>query len=228
MREGATESGSNLTGFNDLRARVHDGLVASAKANVRREIVAHAKSPPGYEIVEELAKYQSIAAAGLNDELETRTGNGGEVLALEDEMKFDDPVSHQTLTQPPSVLQAVASRERLSIAGEAGVLALAVETAMSVKATNSIEKMLCHELAAAHKLAMKFVAAADNELRGFDRTGHQVRSIEAGRLANVAARLMATFAGAAITLDRLQSNRRGTQPLPTPKIEISWKIREQE
>ena len=50
------------------------------------------------------------------------------------------------------MLTATASRQRLELTGNS--ILLAVDAAETIEARNSLEKMLAHQLAAAHRLAM--------------------------------------------------------------------------
>ena len=70
--------------------------------------------------------------------------------------------------------------------------------------------MLVHQLAAAHRMAMKFTADAQDELIGYKNFGHRTphRSIEAARMANVAARLLDTYQRGLLTLDKLRNGGR--------------------
>jgi hypothetical protein len=61
----------------------------------------------------------------------------------------------------PDAVTAAASMDRLKLTDDGiGCVALAVDTAETIQAQNSIEKMLAHQLAAAHKLAMTFAGKA--------------------------------------------------------------------
>ena len=63
---------------------------------------------------------------------------------------------------------------------KAGVLE-ALDAAEGAGASNSIEKMLAHQMAASHQLAMKLVTRRIND---------QMAPADAGRLTNAAARMM--------------------------------------
>src|SRR5262249_27341843 len=54
----------------------------------------------------------------------------------------------------PNTINLDASEHRAAVATRAGVLSAALDAAQSAKAHNSIEKMLCHQLAAAHLTGM--------------------------------------------------------------------------
>ena len=100
----------------------------------------------------------------------------------------------------PNMISVDASEQRMEAALGAGVLQAAVDAAGTAKAENSLEKMLCHQMAAAHHVAMKLVAsAADGRLP----------PVEAARLANAAARMMEVYQAACLTLQKLKT--RGQQ-----------------
>jgi hypothetical protein len=89
------------------------------------------------------------------------------------------------------MITARASLARLELVAETGTLDLAMDTADTIKARNSLEKMLAHQLVAAHGLAMKFAAKSNHFLSyvtSWDTAGRQqISSIEASTLANSAA-----------------------------------------
>ena len=88
-----------------------------------------------------------------------------------------------------------ASMERIHLADAAGCYDLAFDTAETIQAENSIEKMLAHQMAACHAHALRMLAKAEE----------QRDVVEQVRLANGAARLMGAFQGGAATLARLRS-----------------------
>lgn len=72
--------------------------------------------------------------------------------------------------------------------------------------------MLAHQLAASHRLGMMF---ADRSATLLERTAHfangnQTITIEAARLANSAARMMAAFQDGLLALDRIRRGGRQT------------------
>src|SRR5262249_15647822 len=123
----------------------------------------------------------------------------------------DRPDLIDTVRSKPDRVAARASLAPLELPEQTGAPDLAVDTADTIKARNSLEKMLAHEIAAAHALAMKFVAKSEQML-GFvtswdTAARQQVSSIEASRLANSAARIMESFNQGLLTLDRLRNGR---------------------
>ena len=150
------------------------------------------------------------AAHGLED---LRRGCGNEAaprVDLNAPARVRDPA--MTVRQSPDMLAADASLARLSLAREADVLTMAVETAQDTGATTAAEKMLAHQLAAAHPLAMGLFATAAGELHKHRVAGHLNPDAlaEAVRSANAGARVMAAFAQGALALDRLRNGGRQT------------------
>jgi hypothetical protein len=98
----------------------------------------------------------------------------------------------------PNVAALEASAHRLELLDRMGLdcAAMALDAADSIRAENSLERMLAHQLAAAHKAALqqidKATFAAD--------TGDKLR------LLNAAARMMGTFQNGLLTLHRIRSN----------------------
>jgi hypothetical protein len=138
-------------------------------------------------------------------------GAGGELVPVGDSAA-ERPGFVETVRSEPDMITARASIARLDLAAETGAFDLAIDAADTIKARNSLEKMLAHQIAAAHGLAMKFAAKSEH-LLGFvtswDTTARQqVSSIEAARLANSAARMMDSFNQGLLTLDRLRHGRR--------------------
>jgi hypothetical protein len=87
---------------------------------------------------------------------------------------------------------------------EAGVLEPAADAAKTAQAANSIEKMLCHQMAAAHFAVMRlFKLSADFlERLPYQR---QLQPGEVARLTNAAARLSEVYQSGCITLQKLKT-----------------------
>jgi hypothetical protein len=88
----------------------------------------------------------------------------------------------ETLERPDTIGLEASSR-RLDLLAEADVVSLGVDAAESINAHDSLEKMLAHQLAAAHKYALKHLAL-------IDRTKDNLEKL---RLTNAAARMMQSF-----------------------------------
>lgn len=217
-----------MSEFQRLREDVGEGIRAAVRADVRRADVADfmergVQPPP--QTIEHLIRDDETAATKLVP-VPARRANGGEVLALEDDLKVESPGLIDALTRPPAVVETVASRDRLELLGQVDAVTLGLDLAESVEVEGSLEKAIAHEIAGAHAVAMRFLGAADSELQAYQSTGRTHRSVEATRCANTAARLFATVSAAAQTLQRLQNDRRPGQPAqPTPNAQVNIAVR---
>jgi hypothetical protein len=112
----------------------------------------------------------------------------------------------------PSMLAADASLARLGLARAGGVLTSAVETAQDAGAKTAAQKMIAHQLAQAHPLAMELLALASAEAQKHRLSPHHNSGAlaEAARTTTAAARLMDSFARGALILDRLLHGARQT------------------
>ena len=110
----------------------------------------------------------------------------------------------------PTMVGVNASQDRMEVAAECGVLESAVDLAESVSAGNSMERMLAHQAAAAHRAAMKLVACS---------LGAGVPAEEMARLSGAAARMMEAFQGAFLTLHKVRTGNR--QTMVVQHVEIS-------
>ena len=173
-------------------------------------------SPTGAaQLAAEAAGIEALAAA-LRDPtargLPTlRQGQGGETAPPDDpDRPWKLREMMQAVAASPTVLAADASLARLGMARDAGVLPLAVEAAQDAGAATAIERMLSHQLAAAHQAAMGLFAAADGELYKHRAAAHlnPVALAEATRSATAGARVLAAFAQGALALDRLRNGSR--------------------
>lgn len=106
-----------------------------------------------------------------------------------------------TLVDPDQVaLDASAERKKLLLGPNLDVCALALDTADSIEAKNSLEKMLAHQLALAHTLVFDFANKA---------TTH-TDPIIAIKWMNLSARMMDTFQGGLLTIQKLRSGNAQT------------------
>jgi hypothetical protein len=114
--------------------------------------------------------------------------------------------------QNPNMIGVVASEHRLDLAACVGsrVAESAVDAAQSAQAGNSLEKMLCHQMAAIHRAAMKLVA------RSLDM--HDA-PVEMARLSNAAARAMQVYQEGLLTLQKLRTG--GKQTVVVQHVQVS-------
>ena len=94
----------------------------------------------------------------------------------------------------PSRVTTGAAVERLNLIHNTDVFDLALDTAESIGASNAIEKMIAHELAAAHKTAMDLLERCKEQ-------GDPTREIKS---INAAARLMTVVQQGALAIQRLK------------------------
>ncbi len=101
----------------------------------------------------------------------------------------------------PNIICVDASEHRAALATRGNVLSQALDAQVTAQASNSIEKMLCHQLAITHTVAMEaFIRLQDNypALKP---------AIEQVRLMNSAARLLEVFQSGCLSFRN--SNRAG-------------------
>jgi hypothetical protein len=117
-------------------------------------------------------------------------GLGGEIIPCAQ----DDLPGLESTLREPDLLSAQASQQRAELLERAGVLELGIEAAQQLQAGNSIEQMLTHQMAAAHRRAMTLLAESE-----------QTKDAQVACLKiKTATRMMNAFAQGAITLRRLQ------------------------
>jgi hypothetical protein len=195
---------------------VKDALMMSARAAVKREIADYMDERGDYhaimqraeadEMDEAAGRFLDIGSQALHVTGPVKPGNGGEMLVVTRELQADVPGMVDTVREKPSMLAAEASESRLRLTGNAMVLA--VDTAESIQARNSLEKMLAHEIAAAHRLAMLAGNKAAELLQKSPLS--QMASGEAARQMNAAARMMGSFQDGLLTLERIRRGGKQT------------------
>src|SRR5215204_4022990 len=124
----------------------------------------------------------------------------------------------------PDYVAADASRDRLELAHQAGALELALDTADTIKAENSLERMLAHQLASAHHSAMtltKQLNARMEEMEYSDGERRERANVQATRLAGAAARMMASFQQGALTLQRLRTGGRQVVQVIHQQVQVN-------
>ena len=120
--------------------------------------------------------------------------------------------------------EASISRTDLLCQNNTDISALAVDAADSVGADNSLEKMLAHQMALAHEMAMKMGNEAMGELQKVrqmndNRNGlHPGAASELQRLTNSVARLMATYQQGMLTLQRIKTG--GNQTVTVQHVNV--------
>lgn len=168
------------------------------------------------------AKLEQASTQALTLETKPPVGAGGELAPRGDQIKRGGGNFIDTVERPDAVT-AAASMDRLKLADDGiGCVALAVDTAETIQAQNSIEKMMAHQLAAAHKLAMTFAGKAQRliEEDGIGWTPKQhIYATEASRVANAAAKMMDAFQKGTLALHKLRTG--GKQVVTVQHVNVS-------
>ena len=108
----------------------------------------------------------------------------------------------------PDYVAADASRVRLELADQAGVLTEGLDAADTIQAKDSLEKMAVHQMAAAHASAMRLMARVKEDLENYSVLNPRAReaaNIQACRSAIAAARLMGAFQSVMLAIQRKRS-----------------------
>jgi len=201
---------ADLTGLTAGDAEMFECMAAAKRASaVGTDPVWGAQANAEASGLEALAaSLRDPAARGVPH---LQQGQGGETAPPENgDHSWRIRELERVVAAPSPVLAADASLDRLRLAQKADVLNMAVELAADVGASNGGERMLAHQLAAAHQIAMRLFTAADRDL---DR--HQAAAslnpgalLDAQRSAAVGARVMVSFAQGMAVLDRLRNGNR--------------------
>ncbi|MGH8772882.1 MAG: hypothetical protein ACREV2_17165 [Burkholderiales bacterium] len=159
------------------------------------------------------ASYPEAAAQELMQEVVPPQIVAGEIKPTEAELPDEcrGYALRDTLASPDTAAIA-ASIERTELLVDAGsddVLPLAIDAAKSVEANNSLEKMLAHQMALAHKTAFKLVNEA----------WRQRDSVETARLINASARMMTVYQQGMLTLHRMRTG--GNQIVTVQHVNIN-------
>jgi hypothetical protein len=129
--------------------------------------------------------------------------SAGEVITAENQPAETFKGAHTRIIDSlphPNMVTAGASADRMNAALGAGVLAPAIDAAMAVQARNSVEKMLCHQLAAAHYTAMRLIERS---------TQPNLQAGEVACFTNASARMMDVYQAGCLAL--LKRKTRGQQ-----------------
>jgi len=111
--------------------------------------------------------------------------------------------------ESPDTIGLEASSGRLDLLADADAVALGIDTAESINAMNSLEKMLAHQMAAAHRFALKHLALTDCTKDNLEKL----------RLTNAAARMMESFQNGMKLLHRIRSGGRQVMVIQHVQVE---------
>jgi hypothetical protein len=141
-------------------------------------------------------------------------GAGGELVPAAETGEGSGALALNNTVDNPDYVSADASRARLELANQAGVLEAALDAADTIGAQNSMEKMLAHQLAAMHQTTMRLAKQVNRRLDhlAYMNLGYAEAdraTVEACRLANTMGRMTAGFQQGLVALQRLRTG--GTQ-----------------
>jgi hypothetical protein len=163
---------------------------------------------PASEAQLQSAEELDAQAAALMLPVAPPTIRSGEVFATIDEAGPVYEIQNTLRDPKQTAIDASVERTGLLLTKNTDLVAIAIDAAESIKAGNSLEKMLAHQLAQLHVLAMKTGARAMEFEKRHPRYSEDFAredSIELGRLANTCARLTAAFQEGMLTLQRIKS-----------------------
>jgi hypothetical protein len=138
--------------------------------------------------------------------------DAGEAITWESQAEEVHKGAHARIVdtlEHPNAVSAGASGDRMSAALGPGVLEPAIDAAMSAQARDSIQKMLCHQMAGAHFTAMPLLEQS---------AGMYLQPAEAVRFVNASARMMDVYQAACLTLLKLKA--RGTQRVLVQHVNV--------
>ena len=109
----------------------------------------------------------------------------------------------------PDTITLDASAGRLELLADADAVALGIDTAESIGARNSLERMLAHQMAAAHKHALTLMA----------KISRAEDNLEALRITNASVRLMLAYQEGMRLLQKIRSG--GRQVVIVQRVQVT-------
>lgn len=109
----------------------------------------------------------------------------------------------------PNKVDLNASIDRVEMLKDVNLLDMGLSTAHDMKASNSVQQMLTHQLASAHKYAMENFKQSES---------HKDPSVKV-KFGNLAVRLMEAYSRGALTLQRLQNGNAQTVTVQHVNVE---------
>jgi hypothetical protein len=126
------------------------------RAHLAAEQCRAQKDSTGYQLYsQEADRKDAEVAALLRPNHEVVIGTGREAIQAEPENLVTD-----LLLKDPTMVALDASEKRLELLEGVDSVALALDGSDSIKARNSFEKMLAHQMAAVHTVAMELLVEA--------------------------------------------------------------------
>jgi len=120
-----------------------------------------------------------------------------------------DATCYNPLSDAPDQAAVEASLARTNMLGKLDCTGLALDAANSIGARNSLERMLAHQMAACHQMAMEMITEA-GEIDFKYRLDANTSNVIQARKINSANRLMQTFQQAMLTLQKVRTGGKQT------------------
>jgi archaeosine-15-forming tRNA-guanine transglycosylase len=157
---------------------------------------------PGDEVVlpREAEKFRAVGAALLEPTGPVQIAHGEAISPDTVTSGFENALIVETLEKHPTTVAVGASEKRSAAAEKIDVLEPALDAAEAAQAGNSIEKMLCHQMAAVHFTALRLLQKS---------AGDKLQPGEVARFTNAAARMIHVYQNGCLVLQKLKT--KGTQ-----------------
>src|SRR5215472_5112303 len=180
-KDAVSKSVDKMIEYAEGMQKVFDLEAVGLNADGQRNRAGWARAMAGEIRKQGMARAKTVAQAN------------GEVLPSPDETRLYDTLAVPDL----AAVEASLERSRLLLHNHgADVAALALDAASSIQAENCLEKMLAHQLAAAHTQAMELTALA--------RARSEHDAAAQAKLANAAVRSMTAYQQGLLTLQKLR------------------------
>ena len=139
--------------------------------------------------LETASRWEGRAFADLPDPVHSI---GGELVPAEADHRHGG--SMRNTVADPSYITADASKSRLDLAFDAGVLETGLDAAETIEARNSLEKMMAHQMAAMHSSIMKLSAQLNRCIERMEAGRHHDEARERANVTRAVTVAVTTWA----------------------------------
>lgn len=160
-------------------------------------------------------RYKQSAIDKMKVEPETLEVESGELMHDPDN---PEATCCNPLSERPDQAAVEASLTRTDMLGRLNCSGLGIDTANSIGARNSLERMLAHQMAACHKTALDLMQEARTPSIHYNLDANTSSIIQARKL-NTANRLMQTFQQAMTTLTKTRTG--GQQTVVVQHVQVN-------
>ena len=158
-------------------------------------------------------RYKQSAIEKMKVEPDTLEVQSGELMH---DPENPDETCCNPLSEKPDQAAVSASLDRTSMLGQINCSGLGIDLANSLGVTNSMERMLAHQMAVCHRTALELMGEARNI--GYNIDANTASTIQARKL-NSANRLMQTYQQAMTTLQKVRSG--GKQTMVVQHVQVN-------